>query len=176
MRPDLLEELCFVEALEATLPESENEHAAWTRTIGFPANEFPHEWVQRNHPPSIPRRAIFSSVILQGDQQRRFVVTDPVKRSVQLPLDGLHSALYLRALEYAEAQGLSREQALSHFQIGALETPHPGPYWLQSNWGLGYQPGLGLCTVLDLRERSTEDRFLWEQGDYKRATFNPTNL
>ena len=54
MRPDLLEELCFVEALEATLPKSQEDHTAWTRTIGFPANEFPHEWVLSSPPDHTP--------------------------------------------------------------------------------------------------------------------------
>ncbi len=158
-------------ALRASLPKKPSEHEAWARSVGFPPEEYPFEWVQRGWPPSFPRRVILSCVIPAGTKERRFVITEPNRWSVQQSCHGLYGFVYMRALEYARWRGMTHNTGLAHLALRSLQVAHPGPYWRQAKWGIGYEHGSGLCTLLLMDDHATEELFLEDRIGYATPTF-----
>ncbi len=166
VRPDLIEELGLPDHILGTLPTTIQEHDTWLKWTGFDAALVPfaslpvHTAAQYK----MTARYVLKSPVLPGRLRYMNVILDGNFWVCRSEYGGLFDHVILRAVEFALTMGLPRDHALRLFRAGPLREAREevsGP-----TWGVGFEAGTGLCTILALKHEGTEQLFLRGRPGY----------
>jgi len=168
VRPDLLEELCFRQAMLESLPRTPSTYKHWLRLCGFTEEEYPyHEIMDFTHEGYLPSgRTVLHTAVLIGETHRRHLITDENHWSARCEGAGLFSFVMLRAVAFAAWHGVSQKDAWDCLHVAHGEPPNPGPSRRMPRWSIGYDPKNSLCTILAREHPGTEALYLAGKPGY----------
>lgn len=170
IRTDLLEELCYSEALEASLPTNKNSHAQWLNRLDLKAEEYPLEKIREdnNHPlpPGDFDRYILHAPVLPRNRHRSYLVTNRLGYSAECEGAGLYEFVMLRAVAYAAWRGFSREKAWHALHATSPKERDASSPRISPKWSVGFDRSTGLCTILAHAKPDTPALYLAGNPNY----------
>ena len=175
VRPDLLEELCYNEALENSLPQGDASHALWLKRFGFNKTEYTlgKIWDDNLHlvPQDEDKRYILHAPVLPGNRHRSYLVTNSLNYSAFCEGPGLFEFVMLRAVSYAAWRGVARKTAWDYLHATSAKEREASSPRISPPWSVGFERTTGLCTILASGEPSTEALFLAGKPGYSVPQF-----
>jgi hypothetical protein len=170
IRTDLLEELCYKEALEGSLPTDHNSHARWIKLHGLKAEEYTlgKIWDDNCHliPQGEDKRYILHAPVLPQNRSRSYLVTNSLGYSAVCEGAGLFEFVMLRAVAYAAWRGVAQATAWHYLHATSPKDREANSPRISPKWGVGFERETGLCTILAISEPNTEARFLAGKPGY----------
>ena len=170
IRPDLLEELCYKEALEASLPTDNASHARWLKRHGLKAEEYSLGKIRDDSCHLIPQgedqRYILHAPVLPGNRYRSCLVTNSLGYSASCEGLGLFEFVLLRAMAYAAWRGVAQKTAWDYLHATSPKEREASSPRISPKWGVGFERATGLCTILAIGETNTESLFLAGKPGY----------
>jgi hypothetical protein len=163
IRPDLLEELCFEEAMTLALPKNEKAYARWLNLCGFTAKDYSFirilEETDLRYQPT--NRVLLHTAVLPGHSHRTSLISDARRWSAPCEPGGLFEFVLLRAVEYVGCCGFSRKHAWDCLHVRPEH--NRSPLRKMAPWSVGYDQTTGFCRVLYHEPAETEARYLTGQ-------------
>ena len=175
VRTDLLEELCFEQAMERSLPLSLKNYRRWINLSGFTEEEYPFGKITSEIDGEVrytpTDRYILHTAIIPGEQQPTSLITDARQWSLACEGPGLFEFVMLRAVEFAVLQGFTPESAWEQLQVQRPKRPKRGLRRLISKWSIGYERKTGICTILSRNKKDSEMLYLAGHTGYNVPNF-----
>ena len=160
IRPDLLAELCFEEAMTLTLPKTEKAHTRWLSLCGFTAKDYPFvtilEETDLRYQPT--HRVLLHTCVLPGNSLRTCLITDARGWSAPCEPGGLFDFVLLRAVEFAAWRGFQKKHAWDY--LHAATGMNATPMRRLASWSVGYDRATGSCTILSSEPKDAEAAYL----------------
>lgn len=162
--PSVPEELCVCERMPSSLPESRPQYEAWVKFCELTPEQMPHAKVleAKRKPYALTKRYLLRSVVLPGRRYVSNIITDAQGFSLICEPLGLFDWVLFAGAHYSAAHGMDLEFARGMFRPKAL--PEPAKQRVNPTWGVGYETGTGLCTILALERPESQRLFLGGQS------------
>lgn len=171
-----MDELCYKEALEASLPTDSASHARWLNRHGLKAEEYPlgEIWDDNCHliPQGEDKRYILHAPVLPRNRYRSYLVTNSLGYSADCEGAGLYEFVLLRAVAYAGWRGVARKTAWDYLHATSPKEREASSPRISPNWSVGFERDTGLCTILASEEPNTEALFLAGKPSYHIPRFS----
>jgi len=168
VRPDLLEELCFAQAMIESLPRTFTAYRQWLQLCGLSENGHPYDKVQdeTDYGYFPEGRVVLHTAVLPGQLHRCHLITDTHRWSARCEGAGLFEFVMLRAVEFASWRGIPKKAAWDYLHAPSEPKPNPGPMRHMAQWSVGFDRLTGVCTILARTHEETESLYLSGKSGY----------